>query len=120
MQVTASQEADDGSMQDLLLIRKTSSRCMCNSASLDRTWIELQEQVVREYAHFLKSRKKDDKTAAATKMIVDPADSGSQQQRKAKTAERDHSGLQQPKKARKQQKVLDGSKICKKNKVNVI
>lgn len=123
MQVTASQEADDGSMQDLLLIRKMSSRCMCNSASLDRTWVELQDQVVREYAHFLKSRRKGAETAAG-----EPADSVSQQQQQqqqragrktTKSAEQDRGGLQQQK-AAKQQKVLHGQKICKKNKVNVI
>ena len=86
--------------------------------------MELQDQVVREYAHFLKSRRGDAKTAAATTDTAEPADSGLHQQQKArrkttKTAEQDHGGLQQQK-ATKQQKVSHAQKICKKNKVNVI
>lgn len=30
-------------------------RCMCNSASEDRTWVELREEATKEYAGWLKS-----------------------------------------------------------------
>lgn len=58
--VTGCHEADQGSMTDLLFVRRMPSRCMCNSASEDRTWVELQEDVVKAYASWLSKRSSRD------------------------------------------------------------
>lgn len=55
LHVAGSHEADEGSTGDLLLVRKIPSKCMCNSSSGDRTWVELQEDVVRGYSSWLRS-----------------------------------------------------------------
>lgn len=55
LHVAGSHEADEGSTADLLLVRKIPSKCMCNSSSEDRTWVELQEAVVRGYSSWLRS-----------------------------------------------------------------
>lgn len=58
--VTGCHEADQGSMADLTFVRRTPSRCMCNSASEDRTWVELQEETVRAYSSWLLKRSSRD------------------------------------------------------------
>lgn len=52
--VSCSEEANEASMADLEAARKVASKLMCSSATGDRTWVELKEATVREYAAWVR------------------------------------------------------------------
>lgn len=51
--VFATPEADAASKADLRRARKVASKHMCCSSTEDRTWVELTEDVVKEYRQWL-------------------------------------------------------------------
>jgi hypothetical protein len=96
MSVASCYDAEKASKKDLQMLRKVPSCCMCNSASKDRTWVELRESTVREYAAWLKRAERERKESKHKSEAAAPSSSAPDDQarpRKTKAAQRPNEGV---------------------------